>query len=675
MVSKGHAGVRRVARTLLAVAVAASLSFPAGAWAIGSARTDLDADAAADGFLQDDGGSRADDAGEVSVVFTNDVHCAVEDGLGYAGVAAFVDDAEAAYGEQNVTLVDAGDAIQGDVVGTLTDGEAIVKIMSYLDYDYAVPGNHEFDYGRDRLFELADESSAEYLSCNFTDLRTGKTPFAPFAIETYPDVVVDGDDLDVAYVGITTPETLTKSRPASFQDGTGAYVYGFCEDATGEALYASVQGAVDAARAQGADYVVAVGHLGRTGITDRWTSDAVIANTTGIDAFIDGHSHEQYVTEVENEAGQAVPLAQTGTKLTAVGKLVIDPDADETAGESELSFSLTQAQDYAARAADATEFIDGVMADFETELAHVVGRSDVELVSEDAKTGTYVRYQETNLGDLVADAYRSALGADIGLVNGGGVRASIKAGDVTYADLVSVQPFGNELCLVRATGQQILDALEMGVSKYPEPSGGFLQVSGLSYTVRTDVDSSVVLDEHGGFAGVDGPRRVEDVRVAGEPIDPAATYTVASHSFLLTEGGDGMTMFDDAELLLDRVMIDNQALIDYIANDLGGVIGQAYANAEGDGRIVFADGPTAEDPSGEGESGTPADPSSSDDQAASPDAGEGGSGSSEQTEPLAKTGDGAVALAVSAIAVAVAAGSVAAVARIRLARKNESVED
>ena len=652
--------IRRFFATVLAVVTAAALAFPSGAWAAPAAGDDA---------------TRAAD-GEVAVVFTNDAHCAVETGLGYAGVAAFVNDARTTYGADNVTLVDAGDAVQGDVVGTLTEGGAIIEIMNELRYDFAVPGNHEFDYGMDRFFELVDASEAIYLSANFTDLRTGATPLYPFAIETFDEVTdAEGGPLDVAYIGVTTPETLTKSTPASFQDESGAYVYGFCEDETGEALYASVQAAVDNALAAGADYVVVIGHLGRTGITDRWTSDAVIENTTGIDAFIDGHSHEQYVTTVENAEGVAVPLAQTGTKLASVGELVIDPDADEAAGEAELSFELTTADAYAEKDASAQSFIDGIMVEFNEQLEQVVGVSEVALVSADEATNVYVRWQETNLGDLVADAYRAAVGADIGLANGGGVRASIEAGDITYGDLVSVQPFGNAICMVEVTGQQILDALEMGASEYPEPSGGFMQVSGLAYTIRTDIPSSVVTDEHDNFVSVDGPRRVENVLVAGEPIDPAATYTVASHNYMLLEGGDGMTMFAGAKVLLDSVMIDNQALINYIANDLGGVVGDEYANAAGNGRITFADGSAidpgeGDDPSGtenegEGEpSANPSDPSEPSD----PSAGVGSDQGSSANQPLAQTGDAMLMVVVAIVMIACVAGIIAIIARLRMRR-------
>lgn len=599
---------------------------------------------------------RVDD--EVAIAFTNDVHCAVDgsagEALGYAGVAAAVDRLEAAYGEANVTVIDAGDAIQGGPVGLLTEGEAIVRLMNAVGYDYAVPGNHEYDYGMQRLLSLVELSDATYLSCNFTELGSGAPVFSPYAVKTYEAKPAAGDAdgvLKVAYVGITTPETLTKSSPASFTDDDGTYIYGFSEDETGEALYARVQAAVDAARAEGADYVVAVGHLGRSGITDRWTSGAVISHTTGIDAFIDGHSHESYVTSVANEDGRQVPLAQTGAKLAAVGELTIDPDDPD--GEV-LSFELTSAADFTETADDIQAQVDAVDAELAEELDRVVGESTVALVSEDEQAGLYVRLGETNMGDFVADAYRAATGAQIAIVNGGGVRSSIDAGPITNNDLYGVQPFGNELSMVEASGQQILDALEMGVSEYPEASGGFLQVSGLTYAVRTDIPSSVEVDDRGAFLRVAGERRVRDVRVAGEPIDPARTYTLASHGYLLHEGGDGMTMFEDCPVLLENAMTDVQGLMTYLAEDLGGVVSDAYANPAGAGRIVMTSGDAEPEPApdsdpapelGTGEE-TPSDATDPDDT----QVGEPGAGSDARpgSDGLPQTGDTGLAGAAAA---------------------------
>lgn len=572
---------------------------PAGAYAAGVA--------GADGASKD---------GAVSIVFTNDVHCAIDQqvdkdgnvtGIGYAGVAAYTNAQKGLYGAGNVTLVDAGDAIQGGPVGTLTKGAALVQIMNAVGYDYAIPGNHEFDYGMDQFNALVKQAGTTYLSCNFTKLNADGSKasvFAPFAIETYKDADVAADDADgvlkVAYVGISTPETLTKSSPAYFQDAAGNYIYGFCQDETGEALYAAVQSAVDEARAQGADYVVAVGHLGIEGTTSRWTSEAVIKHTTGIDALIDGHSHEAYdktagsevaagaIQTLANSDGDKVVLVQTGTKLANVGNLVIDADAADGQDVTAQLVPASECKDEDAAVKKVVDQVNGELADV---LNKVVGKTDVALTIVDADGVRQVRHHETNMGDLVADAYRAAVGADIALANGGGVRASIAAGDITNNDLLSVQPYGNELCLIEATGQEILDALEMGASNAPEEFGGFLQVSGLSYKIDASIPSSVKTDENGNFVSVDGERRVFDVKVGGQAIDATKTYKVASHGYMLLEGGDGLTMFKDNKVLQENVILDNQALINYITNDLKGVVGERYANATGEGRITYATKP------------------------------------------------------------------------------------
>ena len=358
-------------------------------------------------------------AGDIVILHTNDVHCGIEDGLSYAGVAAYAKELEAVVGEENLTLVDAGDAVQGGPIGTLTQGEYLVDIMNQVGYDIFTPGNHEFDYQIPRLLELTGMMDAQVVSSNFVDLSTGESVFSPYAVLDYGEV-------QVGYVGITTPESFTKSTPAYFQDENGNYIYGFCEGNSGQDLYDNVQASVDAARAEGADYVVAVAHLGVEETSAPWRSTDVIANTTGIDVMIDGHSHTAIDGQaVANEAGETVLLNQTGTKLAAIGQIVIDPATDEiTAG---------LVTDYANRDADTQAFLDTINAEFDDVLSQVVARTDVALTTVDPTTGArIIRNLETNLGDLCADAYRSVLDADVALVNGGGIRADIPAGDITY---------------------------------------------------------------------------------------------------------------------------------------------------------------------------------------------------------------------------------------------------
>ena len=514
----------------------------------------------------------------VVILYTNDVHCAIDTNIGYAGVAAY----EKAYEDAgyDVLLVDCGDAVQGAAVGTLSTGEYIVDIMNEVGYDVATIGNHEFDYGVDRFNELAELAEYPYVSANFTDLE-GNTILSPYA-------VLEAGGYSIAFVGASTPETFSKSTPTYFQDEEGNFIYSFCGGNDGADLYAAVQAAVDDARAEGADYVVVLSHLGTEASSVPFTSTDLIANTSGIDVVLDGHSHSVWEMEIEqNKDGEDVVMSSTGTQLTALGSLMIDAEGNlATQLHTETIF---QDDETAA-------FIDGIEAQYADTLATVVATSDVDLTiydptetDADGNPIRLIRSQETNLGDLCADAYRAISGADIAFVNGGGIRDSIPAGDITYEQIIAVHPFGNALCVVEATGQEILDALEMSVRHVPDETGGFLQVSGLTFEVNMGVESSVVVDDADMFVEVAGDRRVQNVLVGGEPIDPEATYTLASHNYMLKSGGDGYTMFADNVLLQDEVMLDNQVLINYITESLGGVVGEEYSDPYGQGRITFVE--------------------------------------------------------------------------------------
>ena len=513
---------------------------------------------------------------DVVILHTNDTHCGIEENMGYAGLVWYENQMkeETPY----VTLVDAGDAIQGAPVGTLSEGEYLVQIMNKAGYDFAVPGNHEFDYGMEKLLGLSARLDCGYSACNFVNLPSKTQVFAPYRIMEY-------DDIQVAFVGVATPESITKSTPAYFQDQFGRYRFSFCEDETGEALYSQVQSAVDQARGEGADYVIMVGHLGDNGITEKWSSRSVIANTTGIDAAIDGHSHEVCVENVPNENGEMVVLTQTGTKFANTGKLTITTDGQIQA--SHVS-AVTDAEGNPAKDAEMESFINGIKSQYEESLKVVLGRTDVDLMDKDPETGLRaVRKAETNLGDLCADASRYMMGADIGFMNGGGIRAGIEAGDITYEDALSVFPYGNMICMAEVSGQKIKDALEMGVKNYPEESGGFIHVSGLTYTVDSSVPSSVVLDEKRNFVSVGGEYRVRDIYVGEEPLDVNRTYTLASHNYWLKSGGDGMSMLMGCPILKDETMVDVDTITSYISEYLGGTVGEEYTDPRGQGRITI----------------------------------------------------------------------------------------
>ncbi|MBQ1446539.1 MAG: metallophosphoesterase, partial [Solobacterium sp.] len=246
--------------------------------------------------------------GEVMILFTSDVHCGIDQGFGYAGLEQIRENLDV----QGYTtiLVDDGDSVQGESIGTLSKGEAIIELMNAMHYDVAIPGNHEFDYGMEQFMKLVDLAEYPYISCNFN--KQGELVLAPYIIK-------EAAGMRIAFVGVTTPQTLVSCAPVNFQDKNGEVIYGFMEDSTGEELYSAVQKAVDDARAEGADYVIVMGHLGMEENLQPWTYADVIANTTGIDAFLDGHSHDSERVEMINEDGDPVTRAAPGTKLACIG--------------------------------------------------------------------------------------------------------------------------------------------------------------------------------------------------------------------------------------------------------------------------------------------------------------------------------------------------------------------
>ena len=509
---------------------------------------------------------------EIIILHTNDIHCGITDNLGIDKVSQYKKDMKKQ--GHPVALVDAGDAIQGAPIGKLSAGESIVKIMNAVGYDFAIPGNHEFDYGMARFLELAPKQKCGYYSCNFVDVKTRKPILKPYKI-----IILGGKK--IGFVGVTTPETLVTSTPKYFQDKNGKFIYSFCEDQTGEKVYKAVQRAVNNVRRDGAEYVFLVGHLGTDGSIPYWSSGAIAANTYNIDAIIDGHSHEQYIPphKVINKAGKEVLVSQTGTKLQSLGKMTIREDGSIT---SELVKGLKEADK------KITKLVAKENKRFEPILNQPVGETFVELTGNDPKTGQRrVRNGETNLGDFVADAYREVLDADIAMVNGGSIRNTIKKGVFTYNDLLEAFPFGNMCTVIEATGQQIVDALEVGASNYPGEHGAFMQVSGMTYAVDPSVPSGVVLDAKGNFVEVKGERRVKDVMINGKPIDLNGKYTIGGSTYVLKDGGNGLVMFKQSRLIKDGVMTDVDAIMEYVQNHLNAKIKDGYEDPYGTGRITI----------------------------------------------------------------------------------------
>lgn len=514
---------------------------------------------------------------DIVILYDNDVHCNVDS---YEDMAALKKEMQ---GQSNyVSVVSCGDYLQGDVIGAISKGKAIVQIMNKVGYDVVAIGNHEFDYGVSRLKSLMKSINAKVVASNFVKKSTGKPVFRSYTIKTY-------GKKKVAFVGVTTPESFTKSTPAYFQNSKGKFSYDFYGDSTGKLLAERVQKAVNTARKNGADYVVALTHMGTEGVTKQWDVQHLIKNTYGIDVVLDGHSHSTVPSmKVKNKNGKKITVSSTGTKFSNIGQLVISKDGSITTKLIPID------EEHQYEDAETKAYIDQVKAKYEKRLNQVIGKTEVDLTTLGANGERAIRNAETNMGDFCADAARSVMDADVAIINGGGIRADIAAGDITYKDLVSVFPWNNELCVIEATGQQIKDALELGAKNYPEENGGFIQVSGMKYVIDASVPSSVVTDEQTGmFEKVDGTYRVRDIQVWNaaktkyEPIKLKKTYKLAGINYTLRKNGDGFTMFDGNKVIKDNVMLDTQSLSIYLTDVLDGVVGEDYKDPAGQGRITI----------------------------------------------------------------------------------------
>ena len=516
----------------------------------------------------------AKDTETIVILYENDVHCAVE---GYSKLAAMKNELSEDY--EYVGVVSSGDFVQGGTLGAVSRGEYVVSLMNLVGYDAVTLGNHEFDYKLARLDELAELMNTKPISCNFQKIGTSKSYFDPYSIVSYGDV-------DIAYIGITTPSALSSSSPAQFKDENGEYIYTFNVDT----IYDVVQASIDSAKEDGADFIIALSHIGYEEDPQYEDARDLIENTDGFDVVLDGHSHSVIENmKLTDEGGNEVVLTSTGTKFENIGKLTIS-------GET-ITTELIETEGYTNTDAS----VDAKLAEINEAYSALgnrkIGDSEIELITNDADGNRLVRTTETNLGNLCADAIKTVTKADIAYVNGGGIRAPIEIGEVSFNDIFSVFPFNNQIVVAEMTGQKIRDMLEMSLMNYPAEDGSFPHVAGLTFSVNKSIPTSVKTDENTVFTGVDGEYRVYDIKVLNEdtgeyePIKLDGTYSFASFNYFVLDQGGGMSMFDGVKILKNDGMLDVEALETYITETLGGVIGKEYAKV--DNRINFTDGEDA----------------------------------------------------------------------------------
>jgi 2',3'-cyclic-nucleotide 2'-phosphodiesterase (5'-nucleotidase family) len=532
------------------------------------------------------------DKADVTILYTNDVHTYIDNKSPkptYAAIAALKKSIEDT--GRDVLLVDAGDHIQGTAYGSMDDGATIIELMNEAGYDLATPGNHEFDYGMARAKAVLREADFPYVSCNWVDLRTG--------FNVLPSVkffFVGGRK--IAFVGVTTPETFTKSTPAYFMnDAQTKYIYDILGGEDGQKLYDAVQEAIDKAEFWGADTIIGLGHLGVDPSSSPWTSEEVIAHTHGFTAFIDGHSHTVMANkQVTDASGKAVTLTQTGSYFKNIGKMTVGADGTIT---TEL-INTYEGLD-AAVAATASNWISAV----DDMLGEEIAVGDQKFYINDPATGKRrIRSGETNLGDFVADGIYTyfneieELHCDVAIMNGGGIRTDVEAGPWSFKTCKTVSPFGNVACLMSVTGQQIQDALEFGArfaGAEGKENGGFLQVAGARYTIHPMIPNTVQTNDKNVWTGSAATPRVSNVEIYDKttgtykPLDPNATYALAGMNYTLRNLGDGFAMFDGATLIKDYVSEDYLVMSSYAAM-FGGV------DANGLPHLASANSPLADYP-------------------------------------------------------------------------------
>ena len=532
---------------------------------------------------------------DIIILHTNDVHCGVQDIIGYDGLMLYKKQLQKKY--NNVILVDAGDHIQGGTIGQITNGEAIINIMNKLEYEVATIGDHEFHYGIEQLEKIEKLLDCGYISSNYC-FKKNKTSIYP------PTKIIEKGGKKIGFIGVATPQTLSKTFLISILDENGENVYDFLTDNHSQELYDRIQQHIDELKKQNCDFIIILGHLGMYGdALEENTSAGLLKNLKGINSLVDGHSHKVYSMTSPDEDGKKVVLVQTGTKLANIGVLTIHengtlshfnldtvPYDPELANET-LNVTRSKVVRYVDK--EMNGFINDIFDSFSDLLNEVIGKSDFLLnvfknASESTESHTQLsRSNENALCNLVTDSMREIGEADVSIMNAGTVRTDINQGNITYQDIINTMPFSNDILVKEVTGQAILEALEFGVRTLPGITSRFPQVSGITFKVDTSINSTVVVDDNEVFEKLGNQNRVYDIKVNGKELDLNKKYTLSSHSFILG-GGDGYSMFSNCEIVKTAVGVDNEALLRYIHDNLNGTIPNKYKTSEG--RMIKTEG-------------------------------------------------------------------------------------
>ena len=521
---------------------------------------------------------------DIVILHTNDVHCGLNDTIGYDGFVLYLNELKKKY--KNIITVDVGDHIQGGAIGAISSGEAIIKIANEIGFDVMILGNHEFDYSIEQLLILEKKLfNNSYICANFCYRKNKTSIFKPYKI-------IEKGRKKFAFISILTPLTFSKTYVSTIRNSEGEPIYDFLTGNNTQELYDTVQNYINKVKNdEKADYVILLTHIGMH--VEQYTSDSLISKLEGVDLVLDGHTHAIYNTTTPDKNNKTIQISQTGTKLESIGKIIIKPNGTITSeiiyeipepSEKSNATTIFRAKKERWINTEMKNFIENIWKDYSDELNLEIGHSNFDLIikpenATDSRS-IYCRYKECTLGNILSDAVRNAGNAEITILNGGSIRNNMPKGNITRKDIIEIMPWFNNIVVKKIKGQNILDALEFGVSKLPDSSGGFPQVSGITFDVDTSFKSPVITDENGMFINIAGKRRVSNVKINGEDLDLNKNYNTSLIEFI-ANGGDGYSMFSQFEIFNESLVTDTDALGLFILDNLQGEIPEKYKDFQG----------------------------------------------------------------------------------------------
>jgi len=527
---------------------------------------------------------------DIVILHVNDVHCGLNDTVGYDGFVLYRDEMKKKY--KNVITVDVGDHVQGGSIGAISNGEAIIKLMNNIEFNVSVLGNHEFDYGVEQLQNLRENITSKYVCSNFCYYKNKSRILEPYKI-------VDTGTKKIGFIGVLTPLTLTKTYLVTVKDesNNNERLYDFLSGNDAKDLYNQVQADIDDLKKNKlVDYVILLTHFGMK--IEDYTSDGLLSHLENVDAILDGHTHLIYTETSKDKTGKDIPISQTGTKLESIGKLIIKSDDTFESenikevpepSDKEGAIKITRGSIERWVNNKTYHFIDSLWNEYSDQLNAFIGKSDFDLIIRPSNTTdshfVFCRYKECSLGNLIADSIKDSTETEIAILNGGGVRNNLPKGNITSSKVIDVLPWFSYIVAKQMPGQAIWDALEFGVSKLPNSFGGYPQVSGITFDLNPSINSTVIVDDIGNFVNVTGERRVTNIKINGKDLNLTKLYNVSTLEYI-SNGGDGYAMFPNYEVYYESILTDTDSLIYYIKNNLKGTIPEKYKEVEGRVNII-----------------------------------------------------------------------------------------